>query len=126
MVTLAVFAGYVATVLGRAQTPITATAYQVPLLVAVGVAVIATVVLRVLVEIVRPSETYRADSRDRDIDRLGVIRSWGLVVAGALAALVMALAEWPHFWIANALYLSFVLHAAMNSVVKLVAYRQGL
>jgi len=30
-----------------------------------------------------------------------------------------------HFWIANALYLSFVASSLVSGVVKLVAYRRG-
>ena len=126
LVSLIVYAGYVITVLGRAQTPISTTAYQWPLVIAIGLAVVTSVALRVLVEIVRPSETHRADARDRDIDRIGIIRSWWLVTAGAVAALAMALAEWPHFWIANVVYLGFVLQAVTGSAVKLGAYRRGL
>lgn len=126
VVSLAVYAGYVAVVLGRAQEPVTDTAYQVPLLAAIAIAVVAAVVVRVLVEIVRPSETHLADSRDRDIERIGVLRSWWLVTAGALAGLAMALVQWPQFWIANAIYLGFVAQAVLSSVVKLIAYRRGL
>jgi hypothetical protein len=47
-------------------------------------------------------------------------------VAGAAAALCMAMAKWDYFWIANVLYLGFVLWAIAGSVVKLIAYRRGL
>ena len=38
----------------------------------------------------------------------------------------MAMARWDYFWIANVLYLGFVLWAIAGSVLKLVAYRRGL
>jgi hypothetical protein len=38
----------------------------------------------------------------------------------------MALAKVDYFWIANVIYLGFVLWAIAGSVVKLVAYRRGL
>jgi hypothetical protein len=38
----------------------------------------------------------------------------------------MAMARWDQFWIANVLYLGFVLSAVGGSVMKLVAYRRGL
>jgi hypothetical protein len=44
---------------------------------------------------------------------------------GALAAMLMALAEWPFFWIANVIYLGFVLQAGSSAIVKLVLYRRG-
>lgn len=122
---VAVYLAYVATVLSRAATPITETAYQWPLVWSIVAAVVAAVVLRVLIEIVRPSEAHRSDPRDRDIAPLGVVRSWWLLTASALAALVLALAEVPHFWIANVLYLGFVLQAVTSSVIGLLAYRRG-
>ena len=39
---------------------------------------------------------------------------------------VLALAEFDHFWIANAMYLVFVLSAVVGAAVKLVAYRRGI
>jgi len=47
-------------------------------------------------------------------------------VIGALGALILAWMEAPHFWIANVIYLAFVLQAILSSVAKLVAYRRGL
>ena len=47
-------------------------------------------------------------------------------VAGAAAALVMAMAKVDYFWIANVIYLGFVLWAVAGSVLKLLAYRRGL
>lgn len=44
---------------------------------------------------------------------------------GALAALVLALAEADHFWIANVIYLAFALSAVLGSVAKIFAYRRG-
>lgn len=74
----------------------------------------------------RPSpDPYLTDDRDREIDRIATVRTFLVLVAGALAALGMALAEWPHFWIANVIYLAFVLQAVSSAIVKLVAYRRG-
>jgi hypothetical protein len=38
----------------------------------------------------------------------------------------MALAEVDHFWIANALYLAFVLGAVSGAVARIWAYRRGV
>jgi hypothetical protein len=48
------------------------------------------------------------------------------LVAGAAAGLVMAMAKVDYFWIANVIYLEFVLWVVAGSVLKLVAYRPGL
>lgn len=89
----------------------------------VGVASIAG---RILIETARPSDSRRSDVRDKEISRFGEHASRWFVVAGAGAALCMAMARWDYFWIANVLYLGFVLWAIAGSVLKLVAYRRGL
>ena len=81
---------------------------------------------RVLVETARPSDSRRSDVRDKEISRFGERASRWFVVAGAGAALCMAMARWDYFWIANVLYLGFVLWAIAGSVLKLIAYRRGL
>lgn len=124
-VTTGVYLAYVTAVLGRATDPITQTPYQGVLVRMILVSIVASVAIRVVVEVVSPSESHRADSRDRAIDHLGVVRTWWFLIAGALAGLVMAILEWPHFWIANVIYLGFVLQAIAGSIVKLVAYRRG-
>jgi hypothetical protein len=68
----------------------------------------------------------RRDVRDLEIYRFGEYTSRWFVVAGAAAALLMAMAKWEYFWIANVIYLGFVLWAVVGSGVKLVAYRRGL
>jgi hypothetical protein len=81
---------------------------------------------RTLVETVSPSDSRRGDVRDRDVNRFGEYASRWFLVAGAAAALVMAMAKVDYFWIANVIYLGFVLWAVAGSVLKLVAYRRGL
>ena len=73
-----------------------------------------------------PSDSRRSDVRDKEISRFGEHASRWFVVAGAGAALCMAMARRDYFWIANVLYLGFVLWAIAGSVLKLVAYRRGL
>jgi hypothetical protein len=116
---------YLVIVLGRAlHTPVAQVPYAAVLLWTNGIAITASMVGRGLTA--RPSDSRRGDVRDREIYRLGEYVSRWFLIAGAGAALVMALARWNYFWIANALYLGFVLWAVAGSVVKLVAYRRGL
>jgi len=64
--------------------------------------------------------------RDKEIYRFGEYASRWCIVAGAAAGFFMALAKADYFWIANAIYLGFVLWAVTGSVIRLVAYRRGL
>lgn len=92
----------------------------------IGGAIVATIVLRILVEIVFPSEGTKGDVRDREIDRLGTRVGSSFVVIGALGALVLAMLETDWFWIANVIYLCFVVSALLESITRLIAYRRGV
>ena len=121
------YAVYLAIVLGRVlSTPVAQVSYVSVLLWTVGASILASIVGRVLVETARPSDSRRADVRDKEIYRFGEYTSRWFLVAGAAAALGMAMAKWDYFWIANVIYLGFVLWAVVGSVIKLVAYRRGL
>ena len=43
-----------------------------------------------------------------------------------LPGTALTLAEFEYFWIANAMYLVFVLSALVGAAVKLIAYRRGI
>ncbi|MFC8922911.1 hypothetical protein [Cellulosimicrobium sp. NPDC057127] len=127
VVSVVVYAAYVGVLLARAGgAPLAEVEYVAPMLWAIGAAIAAGIVVRVAVEIIRPSESYRSDERDRELARRGVAVGWWGVVAGALGALVLALVEADYFWIANAAYLGFVVSAVLSSVTTIVAYRRGV
>jgi len=118
---------YLVVVLGRLVSTPAAQVSYVPVLLGTCLAsIVAATVGRTLVETARPSDSRRRDVRDKEIYRFGEHASRWFVVAGAAVALVMAMAKWDYFWIANVIYLGFVLWAVVGSAVKLVAYRRGL
>jgi len=120
------YAVYLGIVLPRlAGTPIADVDYVWPMVWTIGGAIVAGIVSRILIEIVAPSETYRADQRDREIERTGDRVGNSFVVIGALAALILAWFEVDWFWIANAVYLCFVVSGILASLTKLAAYRTG-
>ena len=92
----------------------------------IGGAIVAAIVLRILVEIVVPSGSTRGDVRDKEIDRLGERVGNAFLVIGAIGALVLALFEGGYFWIANVIYLGFVLSAILSSITKVIVYRKGV
>ena len=128
LVTSAVaYAVYLAIILGRLRNvPVAEVQYVPVLLWTTGASIVASIVGRVVVETASPSDSRRGDVRDRDVSRLGEYASRWFLVAGAAAALVMAMAKVDYFWIANVIYLGFVLWAVAGSALKLVAYRRGL
>ncbi len=120
------YLGYVVVVLGRAgDGPVAEVAYVSPMLWAIGIAVGLAVVGRVVLEVVKPSESHRADARDRDINRFGEHVAGVVLGVGMVLPLVLAVVEAPHFWIANAIYAVFCAWAVFGAAVKLVAYRRG-
>ncbi|MEV4483772.1 hypothetical protein AB0K04_26715 [Micromonospora coxensis] len=126
VVAVVAYACYVAVVVGRADdVPLADVPYAAALLWTVGGAIVAAIVLHIVVSIVSPEGANQADQRDREIHRVGEHIGQSFVVVGAVAALGMALARWDHFWIANVVYLGFVLSAVVGSAARIVAYRRG-
>jgi hypothetical protein len=78
-----------------------------------------------VVGIAWPKDRGKTDERDRGIHRFGEYIGQSFVVIGGVVALGLSMAEVDHFWIANAIYLGFVLSALLGSAAKLVAYRRG-
>jgi amino acid transporter len=103
-----------------------AAAYGALLLWTVGGAIVVNIVARIALSIAFPKESRERDARDREVKAFGERVGQAFVVLGALIALVLALVEAPWFWIANAVYLGFVLSAVVGSIASLVAYRKGL
>jgi len=126
MVTVGAFGAYLVTILGRAQgTPLTEVPYVGAMLWTIGAAIAASIVGRIVVAVAWPKDADKKDQRDKEINRFGEYVGQSFVVIGAVAALGLSMAEVDHFWIANAVYLAFVLSALLGSTAKLVAYRRG-
>ncbi|WP_345556947.1 hypothetical protein [Streptomonospora halophila] len=118
-VTLVVSAVYAAVILARvAAGPVADVDYVRPMLLAIGAALVLNMV-------VGPHGRERRDERDAEIYRHGEHIGFYVLAAVAAAALVLTLAQFAHFWIANTLYLAFVLNALTSSAVKISAYRRG-
>lgn len=129
-IALVVPAIYFAIILPQiAGTPVDEIEFQLPLLTAggagVALGIIANIVLRITSRIGSPKGAARKDQRDRDIQRRGEYVA-GIVLAVAMAVpFILVMLEVDHFWIANTMYLAFVLWALASSAVKLVSYRRG-
>ena len=120
------YAVYLAIVLGLAGTvSLAEIPYVAPLLWTIGASIGVSIALHALIGIFSPREAGKKDQRDREIYRFGEYIGQSFVVVGGVAALLMAMAEVDHFWIANVIYLTFVLSAILGSVAKIVAYRRG-
>ncbi len=120
------YVAYLVLIFGRAgTTPLREIDYQPILLWTIGAAVVGSIVGRIAIEIVSPSESQREDVRDRDIGRFGESVAGMVLGIGMVWPFILALVEADHFWIANAIYLVFVVQAVVGAVMKLIAYRRG-
>ena len=109
-------------VLGR---PIAEVSWVQPMIVAIVGFVVANVLGNVVAAASNPGEADKNDQRDREIDHLGErVGNW-LMIAGSIAALVLAMTMADHFWIANAIFLGFMVSSVVGSAYKIVIYRRG-
>lgn len=126
IVATAAYGTYLAIILGRAgDHPLAEVPYAWTLVWSVGGAILGSIVLDILSSFFAPRSAAEKDQRDREINRLGDYIGQSFLVVGAVTALILALLEVAPFWIANAIYLGFVLSAIVGSVAKIVAYRRG-
>ncbi len=126
VVTVFGYSAYLIVVLRRAGSgPLVDVPYVAALLWTIGAAIVASIVLNIAAAVASPRDAGRKDQRDREIGRFGEHIGQSFVVIGGVAALVMAMAELDHFWIANTVYLAFVLSSLLGSIAKIAAYRWG-
>lgn len=126
VVAIVALVAYPVILLSRADgKPLTDVPYADLMLWTIGISIVTSIVLTIILAIFFPKDRDKKDQRDKEIYRFGEYAGQSLLVVGSLAALLMALAEFDTFWIANAIYLGFVLSAILGSIVKIVAYRRG-
>ena len=137
VVTVIVPIAYFVIMLGRlGGTSAADIAYEKPLLIAIAASIVLTIIGSILTGIgtgisaeIRgrraEDEIDRKDERDKTISRRGDLIGYYVASAGMVGVLALTLLQYEYFWIANALYLSFVVATLVSSVVKLVAYHRG-
>lgn len=118
---------YGAMIVGRADGgALSDVAYRAPMLWSMGAGMGLAIVGRIALEVVRPSETYRADVRDKEIGRFGEYVGGTVLAMGMLVPFALTLTAAAHFWIANTMFAAFALATVVGAAARLVAYRRGL
>lgn len=125
VVAVVAYASYASTILALADGPLNEVAYAWPMFWTIVGAIVASIILHILVAVIWPKDAGKRDARDKEISRFGDFVGSGFVSAGAVAAMIMAMLQLDTFWIANVIYLGFVLSAILATVAKVVAYRGG-
>ena len=129
IIAVAGYGVYLALLSGSGSGAVTERPYAPILLWTIGIGIVAGIVINIIVGIVSGMfrrDAGRIDQRDRQIARFGDQVGQSFVVIGGVAALLLAIVEADHFWIANVIYLGFVLSAVLGSITKIVGYRRGL
>lgn len=127
VVAIAGYATYLVLVASEAASvPLLETGWATWMLWTIGGGIVGGIVVNILVGIFSPKDAGKKDQRDREITRFGDSIGQSFVVLGGVGALSLSLLEVPYFWIANAIYLAFVLSAVLGSIARVVAYRRGL
>jgi hypothetical protein len=117
---------YAGIILSRADgQPLPQVPYAATLLWTIGASILASIVLEIALGVVNPRASRLKDDRDRQIGRLGDYTGQSFVIIGAAAAMLMAMARWDTFWIANVIYLCFFLSAVLGAATKIIAYRKS-
>jgi hypothetical protein len=93
---------------------------------AIGFPIVASIVCAILISMIWHHGRNKKDQRDKDIDRHGEYVAGGTLAVSMLVPFGLTLANIDQFWIANAMYLAFVLSALVGAIVKIIAYRRGL
>ena len=119
-----------------AAGPVTDIAYQKPMIIALGAIIVLTIAGAIATAIGTAvgakisgewavDDIDRKDERDVHITRRGNLAGYYVTSVFVFGILAMTMLEYPHFWIANAMLIAFVVAGLTSSVVKLVAYRRG-
>ena len=126
VVSAAAYATYAAIIVGRVDsTRVANVPYVATMLWSIGLAIAVSIVANIAVGIASGKGAERKDPRDREIGRFGEYIGQSFLVIGGVVALGMAMAELDYFWIANVIYLGFVLSSILGSTAKIVGYRRG-
>ena len=129
-------AAYFVIILGRlGDTSAADISYQWPLIIAIVVSVVLTIIGSILAGIGSgisaelhgrsASDDSGTDERDVRISRHGDRIGFSVSSVGMVGVLALTMLEYEYFWIASALYLSFVVGTLVASVVKIVSYHRG-
>ena len=128
------YGAYLVIILGQLGQTAPADIDYIPVMLgAIGIGIVLAIVGRIMVgiaggiaaEMAGQDDGQDADVRDRDIGRFGEYVAGTVLGVGMIVPFVLTLAASDYFWIANAMYLAFVLSAVVGAAVKVVTYRRG-
>jgi len=69
-----------------------------------------------------PKEGRVSDERDKEIELIGQYVGSGMVTIGAMAALVLSCFSADRYWVANSLFIGFLLGGLFTALTRAAAY----
>ena len=121
-----VYSWYFFTIVSQlGSTPVGLIEYQGKMLTTVGILIGLMVAAYILVFSVAPDTDDSSDERDREINRYGEYVGSFALTALAFTAMALAMMEFPHFWIANAVLFGLVVAEIVADGTKILLYRRG-
>jgi len=127
---------YLAVVIPRVlNDPIDEVEWVVPLLWAMGLSIVATILgsifagiggaIHLTIRGLDPDSELASDSRDKAIARHARLRTYWATPVVALGALILAMLDVDTFWIGSFIYVVTSIGAIADAVVRIRAYRRG-
>ena len=127
LVTIGAYAIYLELLFSRAGNgSLSETPYRDLMLWTIVGSIAANIVLSILASVVSHRDGHKKDQRDREIYRFAEYAGQTFIVIGGVSVLLMAIYKFDYFWIANVIYLGFVLSAIVSSIAKIMMYRRGV
>jgi len=119
--------GYALTVLPQlAERDAADIGWQLPMIWAIGIQIVGTIVLSIVIAIVNGIITRRqpenADVRDKQIERYGDRIARAVTAFGSAVVLVLVMLELDGFWIGNALFAIGAIGAVIGAIASIRAY----
>lgn len=113
--------------LARAEGgPLEQAPYVDAMLWSIGAGIVVMIIGTIAVSLASGRDGRATDVRDRQIAAHAEHTARAVLVIGALAALVLAMLEVDHFWIAHAVFLGFYASALLEGITKVALYRGGM
>ena len=126
MLPIFVYSIYLFQILSRAQgRPLDEVQYASTMLWATAAFVVLAIVVHIVVFVFFREGVGEEDQRDQEIGRFGEYIGHFVIATAGVAALALSIFEADHFWIANTIYLAFMISTVVGSGAKIHAYRRG-
>ena len=101
--------------------------WQIPMLWAIGISIVGTIVLSIVIAIVNAiitrREPQKADVREKQIERYGDRIGQSIMAVGTAVVLVMAMLELDAFWIGNTLFALGAIGTSIGAIMSIRALR---